>query len=233
MLVLELLKEEKYLAQVTLETVRSNPRVRVFMEKADKNLAVLGFTEHSYRHTSLVAERARTILQELSCPPRETELAAIAGFLHDIGNVVSRRGHDRIGAIIAMNILRDLGMPDEEVAEVVAAVGNHDEEEGNVVSCISAALVLADKSDVHRSRVRNKDVATFDIHDRVNYAVEDSSLSVWGADRVITLDLKIDTQISQVMEYFEIFLSRMVMCRRAASFLGARFSLIINEAELL
>lgn len=218
---------------VTLDTVRKCPRVRIFIEKANNHLGVLGYTEHSYRHTNLVADRARTILLKLNYPRREAELAAIAGFLHDIGNVMGRQGHAQMGAMIAMTILEKLGMPDEEIAEVVAAIGNHDEENGNVINSISAALVLADKTDVHRSRVRNKDFSTFDIHDRVNYAVEDSMLLVDGLERIITLNLKIDTKISQVMEYFEIFLTRMVMCRRAASFLGARFSLIINEAELL
>ncbi|HOB87009.1 MAG TPA: HD domain-containing protein [Bacillota bacterium] len=218
---------------VTLEQVEKHPMVRVFIEKANEHLAVLGFTEHEFRHCRLVANRARKVLQELDGASREAELAAIAGYLHDIGNVMGRREHDVAGAMIAMQILRELGMPLEEVAEIIAAIGNHDEDEGQVVNRVSAALILADKSDVHRGRVRNPDFATFDIHDRVNYAVESSMLEVDPARRVITLSLQIDTAISQVMEYFEIFLTRMVMCRRAATFLRARFALIINDAELL
>lgn len=218
---------------VTLEQVKNHPVVRVFIEKADHNLGVLGYTEHGFRHSETVASVARCILNGLNYPPREVELAAIAAYLHDIGNVMGRLDHDIAGALIAMQLLQELKMPLEEMAEITAAIGNHDEEEGQVVSRVTAALILADKSDVHRSRVRNTDFATFDIHDRVNYAVESSSLQVESGQRVITLALKIDTSISQVMEYFEIFLSRMLMCRRAAAFLQTRFSLVINGAVLL
>lgn len=170
---------------------------------------------------------------DLGFDEREAELAGIAGYLHDIGNIMGRREHDVSGSLMAFSILQEMGMPIEEAADVAAAIGNHDEEEGHVVNRITAALVLADKSDVHRSRVRNRDVSTFDIHDRVNYAAEESKLTIDPENKVITLNLRIDTSISQVMEYFEIFLSRMVMCRRAASFLGARFALIINDVDLL
>ncbi len=219
-------------ARVTLEEVSSDPRVSTFIQKANDNLGVLGYTEHGFRHTELVARVARSVLTELNFPPREAELAAIAGYLHDIGNVVGRKTHCQAGAQIALDILKDMGMPLEEIADIIAAVGNHDEEEGQVVNRVSAALILADKSDVHRSRVRNPDFSTFDIHDRVNYAVESSQLHV-NENRKVALELKIDTEISQVMEYFEIFLTRMIMCRRAANYLEARFALIINGAQLL
>lgn len=169
----------------------------------------------------------------LSYSEREAELAAIAGYLHDIGNVIGRAAHDKTGAVIALGILEELRMPGEEIAEIISAIGNHDELEGRSVNRVAAALIIADKSDVHRSRVRNPDVVAFDIHDRVNYAVEHTLLEIVPETRVITLRLTIDTRISQVMEYFEIFLTRMVMCRRAASFLEASFSLVINDVVLL
>ncbi len=218
---------------VTLALIQDNIKVKTFIQKADDNLGALGYTEHGFRHCRLTGRAARRVIVELDGDSREAELAGIAGFLHDIGNVMGRREHDVAGAIMAMQILQELNMPLEEVADIAAAIGNHDEEEGRVVNKITAALILADKSDVHRSRVRNRDIATFDIHDRVNYAVEESRLNIDSEDRVITLALKIDTSISQVMEYFEIFLTRMVMCRRAAAFMDARFSLTINEVTLL
>ncbi len=218
---------------VTLAMIQENVKVKTFIQKADDNLGALGYTEHGFRHCRLTGRAARRVIVELDGDSREAELAGIAGFLHDIGNVMGRREHDVAGAIMAMQILQELNMPLEEVADIAAAIGNHDEEEGRVVNKITAALILADKSDVHRSRVRNRDIATFDIHDRVNYAVEESRLNIDSEGRVITLALKIDTSISQVMEYFEIFLTRMVMCRRAAAFMDARFSLTINEVTLL
>lgn len=221
------------MSAVTLEQVRNHPMVRTFIEKANVHLGVIGYTEHGFRHSELVSATAARVLQELNGHSREAELAAIAGYLHDIGNVMGRTDHDISGGLIALQVLRELGMPLEEVSDVIAAVGNHDEVEGVVVNRVAAALILADKSDVHRSRVRNPDFAAFDIHDRVNYAVENSSLEINPEPRVVTLSLKIDTAISQVMEYFEIFLTRMILCRRAASFLRARFALIINDAELL
>jgi uncharacterized protein len=218
---------------VTLAMIQENTKVKTLIQKADDNLGALGYTEHGFRHCRLTGRAAQRVIVELDGDSREAELAGIAGYLHDIGNVMGRREHDVAGAIMAMQILQELNMPLEEVADIAAAIGNHDEEEGRVVNKITAALILADKSDVHRSRVRNRDIATFDIHDRVNYAVEESRLNIDSQDRVITLALKIDTSISQVMEYFEIFLTRMVMCRRAAAFLNARFSLTINEVTLL
>ncbi len=218
---------------IGLKDIQDNIQVKTLIQKADDNLGTLGYTEHGFRHCRLTGKAAKRVILELGGDEREAELAGIAGFMHDIGNVMGRREHDVAGAVMALRILQEMGMPLEEAADVAAAIGNHDEEEGRVVNKITAALILADKSDVHRSRVRNRDIATFDIHDRVNYAVEESRLNIDPDTRTITLFLRIDTSISQVMEYFEIFLSRMVMCRRAASFLDARFALIINEVDLL
>jgi len=219
--------------RVTLEKVRKDPETKAFVKKADENLEKLGYTEHSTRHAGLVAHIAENILLRLGHPKREAELAAIAGYLHDIGNVVTRLDHGIASALIAREILEQLGMPVDEYTEVMAAVGNHEEEYGEPVSSIAAALILGDKSDVHKSRVRNLDPQTFDIHDRVNFASQKSFVAVNAQSRTITLLLEIDTSVSQVMEYFEIFLSRMVMCRRAASFLGCDFNLVINGTRLL
>ncbi|NMB41238.1 MAG: HD domain-containing protein [Firmicutes bacterium] len=219
--------------QLTYDEVKSNPTVITYVRKANENLGAIGFTEHGFRHTDLVATTARRILLELGYSTREAELAAIAGCLHDIGNLIERQHHGITGALIAMNILKDMGMEEKEIADVAAAIGNHDEQYGQPVSNISAALILADKADVHRTRVRNRDFANFDIHDRVNYAAEESDLKLDPEKRIITLELKIDPQISRVMEYFEIFLSRMIICRRAADVLDSRFALIINENQLL
>ena len=221
------------MSRVTLEDIQKSPQITAFIRKANDNLGVLGYTEHGFRHIELVANLAYNILSKLGFSLREAELSAIAGYLHDIGNMVGRSNHYYTGALIAFQLLKEMQLPDEELAEVVTAIGNHDEEDGKCVSTISASLILADKSDVHRNRVRNMDFSTFDIHDRVNYAVKSSRLDIDSETRMITLDLKIDTEISQVMEYFEIFLMRMMMCRRAAEFLQGRFSLIINEARLL
>lgn len=218
---------------VTLAMVQENLHVKTLIQKADDNLGVLGYTEHGFRHCRLTGKAARRVILELDGDAREAELAGIAGFLHDIGNVMGRREHDVAGAIMAMQLLQEMGMLLEEVVDISAAIGNHDEEEGRVVNRVTAALILADKSDVHRSRVRNRDFATFDIHDRVNYAVEESRLNIDPENRIITLALTIDTSMSQVMEYFEIFLTRMIMCRRVAAFLETRFALAINDVDLL
>ncbi len=219
--------------QVVLEDVENHPLVIAYIRRADDNLGALGYTEHGFRHTDMVANTSFRIISQLGYSVREAELAAIAGYLHDIGNVIERTHHYSIGALIAMNILRELGMLESEIAEIASAIGNHDEQSGYPVSIISAATILADKSDVHRTRVRNLDHTRFDIHDRVNYAVENSTLKLDPEKRVITLKIKIDTGLSHVMEYFEIFLTRMVQCRRAANLLEARFSLVINETQLL
>lgn len=219
--------------KVTLADVKANPLIDAYIRKADEHLAAIGFTEHGYRHVELVASIAKNVLRRLGFSQREAELAEIAGYTHDIGNAVSRIGHETAGAVLLAPILTQLGMQPDEVAIVCGAVGNHGETTGNPVNNVSAALILADKSDVHRTRVRNPDAATFDIHDRVNYAVVHSFLNVDSPSRKITLELTIETEICPVMDYFEIFLTRMLMCRRAAEFLGCTFHLNINGAALL
>ncbi|MEW6181798.1 MAG: HD domain-containing protein [Bacillota bacterium] len=218
---------------ITLQEVKKDPTVETFIRKGNQFLGEMGYTEHSFRHVNLVATIARNILERLNFPEREVELAAVAGYMHDIGNVVSRNDHGISGAVIAYRILSIMGMPPEEVAIVISAIANHEEQYGQPVNNVAAALILADKSDVHRSRVRNPDLSTFDIHDRVNYAAEHSFLWVNEERRAITLELTIDIEICPVMEYFEIFLSRMTLCRRAAKFLNATFELMINGAKLL
>ncbi len=218
---------------ITLETIKQDAEVQAYITGGDEVLGAMGYTEHGQRHASLVSSIARNILERLDFPARECELAAIAGYLHDIGNVVSRHDHEQIGALVAMRILGRLGMPPAETARVVAAIGNHGEDIGEAVNNIAAALFLADKSDVHRSRVRNPEMAAFDIHDRVNYAAEHSFVRVDEKRKAVTLELKIDTKISPVMDYFEIFLARMILCRRAARFLGCEFELAINGVRLL
>lgn len=218
---------------ITVKDVRENVEVRNFLEISEKQIKVLGYTDHSFRHVGIVSKTAGDLLEELGYESREVELSRIAGFLHDIGNAINRVDHAHSGAIMAYQILTKMGMDIREAAEIMLAIGNHDENTGTAVSNISAALILADKSDVHRGRVNNKDFATFDIHDRVNYAVDDSHVQVNKEDKTATLELHIDTKICPVMDYFEIFLLRMTMCRRAAEFLGLKFQLIINESRLL
>ena len=218
---------------ITLEDIKLNPVVDSFIRKGNQFLGTMGFTDHSHRHITLVSGIARNIVQKLGYSERESELAAIAGYLHDIGNVVSRNDHGISGAMIVYPILSGMGMDPDEMAIVLSAIANHEEQYGQPVNIVAAALILADKSDVHRSRVRNTDFATFDIHDRVNYAAEKASVWVDTDRRVITMDLTIDIEICPVMEYFEIFLTRMILCRRAAAFLGCSFELIINGSKLL
>ena len=218
---------------VALGDVKKNPVIDSFIRKGNEYLGAMGYTEHSYRHLNLVSSIAKNILARLGYDSREAELASIAGYLHDLGNVVSRNNHGNSGATICCPILLQMGMPPDEVAMVISAIGNHEEEYGHPVNNVAAALILADKSDVHRSRVRNQDFATFDLHDRVNYAVEHSFLWVDNERRAITMDLTIDIEICPVMEYFEIFLTRMVLCRRAAVFLNSNFELVVNGSKLL
>jgi uncharacterized protein len=218
---------------VKLDDVRRDPEVVALIAKADHNLDILGYTEHAERHATMVATTARTLLLDLRRPKRTAELAAVAGYLHDIGNAVTRLDHGIGAALIARDVLRRLGMSIDEYTDVMAAIGNHEEEYGEPISDISAAVILADKSDVHKSRVRNPDPLTFDMHDRVNLASQRADVTVDAEAATITLELEIDTSICQVMDYFEIFLSRMVMCRRAATFLGCQFSLNINGTRLL
>lgn len=218
---------------VTLEDIKASPEVVAYLKKADEHMAAVGYTEHGQRHASLTANIAYNIIERLGFPKRDAELAAIAGYLHDIGNVIGRYDHGEVSAMMAHSILKEMGMEPLEVATIVGAIGNHEEEKGDPVNIIAAGLILADKSDVHRSRVRNPNMITFDIHDRVNYAAKKSFVRVEEGDKTITLELTIDTDISKVMEYFEIFLSRMIMCQRAAKFLGCNFRLVINDVRLL
>ncbi|MDD4334528.1 MAG: HD domain-containing protein [Desulfotomaculaceae bacterium] len=218
---------------ITLEDIKKDPVIDAFIRKGNKYLSVMGFTEHSYRHVSLVSSIARNIMERLGYSERQAELAAISGYIHDIGNVANRNDHGITGAVMAYTILMQMGMHPDEIATIISAIANHEEQYGHAVNSVAAALIIADKSDVHRSRVRNPDFATFDIHDRVNYAVEHSFLWVADDKRTITMELTIDIDICPVMEYFEIFLSRMMMCRRASNFLKCKFELVINGAKLL
>ncbi len=218
---------------ITLDEVKKNVEVNTLLKLAQKQLEVRGFTEHSFRHVGRTSKTAGAILKKLGYEPREVELAKIAGYLHDIGNAINREDHAHTGAYMAYRILTGMGMDYEEAGEIMQAIGNHDEASGTAVSNISAALILADKSDVHRSRVTNPDITTFDIHDRVNYAVVKSELLVDVEHPKTILQLEIDTVICPVMDYFEIFLDRMKMNRRAAEFLGLKFELIINHNQLL
>lgn len=218
---------------ITLEAIKQNSVVDTLIRVGNENLGVMGFTEHGFRHLNLVSNISFNVLRLLELPSRDAELAAIAGYIHDIGNVVNRKGHHHSGAILAYYILDDMKMPPDEIFTVIAAIGNHDEQTGQPVSSVAAALILADKSDVHRTRVRNRNYSGFDIHDRVNYAAERSFLRVDAETKHIELELDIDSSISPVMDYFEIFLTRMLMCRRAAGFLECTFGLEINGKKLV
>jgi len=218
---------------ITIHSLVKNNEINTLIKAAEKHLDANGYTEHSYRHIGLTAKNASNILRELNKDERVIELTEIAGFLHDIGNSVNRIDHAHSGAIMAYRILTEMGMPVNEAAEVMLAVANHDENSGIPVSDISAALILADKSDVHRSRVKNKDFSKFDIHDRVNYAVVKSEIFIKAEEKKAVLELEIDTEICPVMDYFEIFLSRMTMNRKAAEYLGLNFELIVNGSKLL
>ena len=219
--------------QITFQSIKENEDIREYIRRADRNLAEMGYTKHSFGHVTKVAEGAAEILGVLGYDDRTIELARIAGFMHDIGNVVNRSDHAQSGAIMAFQILTGLGMSAKEVAYVVSAIGHHDEGTAFPVNAIAAAVILADKSDVRRSRVRNKEIATFDIHDRVNYSVTKAELKINESKTLIKLKLHIDTRYGSVMDYFEIFLNRMTLCRRAAETLGLQFKLIINEQQLV
>ena len=218
---------------ITYEMIKNSPVVRTYIEEADKSLGALGYTEHSFAHVSKCAECTAYILDSIGSDPHTVELAKIAAYLHDIGNLVNRIEHSQSGAVMAFRILDNMGMPAEDIAAVVTAIGNHDEGTGVPVNDVAAALILADKSDVRRSRVRNSDFSTFDIHDRVNYSVEDSELVINAESKEILLRLKIDTNISSIMNYFEIFLERMLLCSRAADKLGLDFKLNINGQQFI
>jgi metal-dependent HD superfamily phosphatase/phosphodiesterase len=218
---------------VTLEEIKKNPKVQLLIKKTDQVLEVIGYTEHGQRHASLAANIAYNIMTRLGRQERDAHLASIAAYLHDIGNIINRDYHAQTGAIIAYQTLSEMNMAEEDIMEIVSAIGNHDEKDGQPISDICAAVILADKSDVHRSRVRTLDMIGQDIHDRVNYASKNSFLRVDAEKKVISLEIAIDTSISQVMEYFEIFLSRMIVCRKAAEFLKMKFELEINGNRLL
>ena len=217
---------------VTYEKIRKNKAIKTYIKAADESLVALGYTEHSFAHVGKVAEDAAKILIATSHDDHTVELARIAGYMHDIGNLVNRSEHSQSGAVMAFRILDNMNMPPEDIATVVTAIGNHDEGTGVPVNDVSAALILADKADVRRSRVRNSDFSTFDIHDRVNYSVDSSSLVIEDG-KIARLNIKIDTDKAPLMEYFEIFLERMLLCRRAAEKLGLSFKLTINDQNFI
>ena len=219
--------------RVTYQSLRSDPEILTLIQMADKYLETIGYTDHGLSHITRVSQNASRILNDLGLPRREAELAAVAGMLHDIGNLVHREDHPQSSALMAFTLLRERAMPVAEIAVVVGAIANHDEGIGEPVSNPCAALIIADKSDVARSRVRNPRMINFDIHDRVNYAAQSAELTVDSRQHLITLTLEIDTRISQVMEYFEIFMSRMRISRKAANFLNCDFQLIINNTQVL
>lgn len=216
---------------ITFDEIKNNEEIKTYITEADKSLIALGYTEHSFAHVTKVANDAAYILEKLNYPEHDIELAKIAGYMHDIGNLVNRVDHSQSGAIMAFRILDHMNMDPKDIALIVSAIGNHDEGSGVAVNHIAAALIIADKSDVRRSRVRNQNSDKFDIHDRVNYSVVDSKLSI--NDNKITLSLQIDTEISPVLEYFEIFLNRMLMCKNAALKLNLEFKLYINNQQLM
>lgn len=218
---------------LTFEDLKHNTDINTYIEAADRSLAVLGYTEHSFAHVTKVAETAKYILSTLGFDEHKIELARIAAYLHDIGNLVNRIEHSQSGAVMAFRILDNLDMDAADIASVVTAIGNHDEGTGCPVDEVSAALILADKSDVRRSRVRNCDKSTFDIHDRVNYSVKSSSLKINDDKTTIRLRLYVDTRYGSIMDYFEIFMERMILCRKAAEKLGLSFKLVINDQQLV
>ena len=218
---------------LTYEMVSKSKTIRTYITRADESLGALGFTEHSFSHVIHVAKTAGYIMQTMGYNERTVELARIAGYLHDIGNLVNRKDHSQSGAVMAWSILNDMDCDPAEIATIVTAIGNHDEGTGVPVNPVAAALILADKADVRRSRVRNKDESTFDIHDRVNYSVQESSMTINDEKNQVTLELKVDTKYGSVMDYCEIFMGRMILCRKAADTLGLAFKLIINGQHLI
>ncbi len=218
---------------MTFHEIAKNETIRAYIQRADESLLALGFTEHSFSHVTHVAQTVKYILQTLDFDAHTVEIAQIAGYLHDIGNLVNRVEHSQSGAVMAFQILNGMGFAAEDVATIVTAIGNHDEGTGVPVNAVAAALILADKADVRRSRVRNRDISKFDIHDRVNYSVTRSCLEIDEAHTNVVLTLDVDTNFGSVMDYFEIFMQRMIMCRKAAETLGLRFQLIINNQQVL
>ncbi|GIV10287.1 MAG: phosphohydrolase [Fimbriimonadales bacterium] len=220
------------MALITLDDVRNNETVRTYIQMANQMLYAMGYTEHGLRHAGLVANNARRLCLKLGYTERQAELAAVAGFMHDIGNVINRDHHAQTGAMIAFQLLTQMGMPPDEIAIIISAIGNHEETTGFPVNYAASTVILADKSDVHFSRVQNPNQGAFDIHDRVNFATQRSRLRVMPKERLIELNLEIDTSVASLMEYFEIFLDRMVMCRRAADALECQFHLMVNSAPI-
>ncbi|MCD2493217.1 HD domain-containing protein [Lacrimispora sp. NSJ-141] len=219
--------------EITYKSLKESKKIKAYIEQGDAVLGALGFTEHSEKHAVKTAETAGKILKELGCEKRTAELARIAGYLHDIGNCVNRNDHAHSGALMAFQLLREQGMNAGETAVVVSAIGEHDEHTGTAVDAVSAALILADKTDVRRNRVRNKIKETFDKHDRVNYAAKSSKLMIQAEKKVITLNIELDESMCSMMDYFEIFLQRMLMCRRAAEMLGMRFKMTANGSKIV
>ncbi len=218
---------------ITFKEIKKNQHIKTYIQKADESLMALGYTEHSFAHVGIVAEVARYILSTMGYPERTIELAQIAGYMHDIGNVINRVDHAQSGAVMAFRILDRIGVDPEEIATIISAIGNHDESTAVPVNEVAAALILADKTDVRFTRVRNRDLASFDIHDRVNYAVKESKTVINEEKTKISLNLTIDTEFSSVMDYFEIFLERMILCKKAADKLNLRFQLVINGQKVL
>ena len=218
---------------MTYEEIKNNEAINTYIRCADESLTALGYTEHSFAHVTVVAQTAGYILETLGYDAHVVELGKIAGYMHDLGNLVNRIDHSQSGAVMAFRILDKLQMPPKDLATIVTAIGNHDEGTGVPVNPIAAALILADKSDVRRSRVRNSDISSFDIHDRVNYSVKKSQLKINEERTLIKLKMSIDTRYGSVMDYFEIFMNRMVLCRQAAERLGLQFKLMINEQQLV
>lgn len=219
--------------EITLGDIIDDPKIKAYINEGDRSLSVLGYTEHGAKHSRIVADRARKIMLSLGYKERRAELAAVAGYLHDIGNAISRIYHEQVGAALSTRILEDVGMDPVEVAAIASAIGNDYDEAAEPVSAVSAAVILADKSDARRDRVRNPSNITFDIHDRVNYAAESADVYVDREKKQITLELKIDPSIAKVMEYFEIFAGRMALCRKAVRYLGCNFELVINDVKML
>lgn len=224
--------ERKTENQVTYQTIRQNEEINALIEKGNEVLKVLGYTEHSRKHAAIVAEHAAEILTKTGATQQEVELAKIAGYMHDIGNSINRHDHDQSGAVLAYQILKGLGMPLQDILVIMTAIGNHDEKTGIAVDKVSAALILADKTDVRRNRVQNPVPSSFDIHDRVNYAALSATLEIQTEEKVILMRLELDDAMCSVMDYFEIFLQRMVMCKRASETLGYRFKLVANGSKL-
>lgn len=218
---------------MTYEEIKKNPEINAFIKKGNDNLGALGYTDHSAAHTALVAERAAWILEQFGKSEHEIELAKIAGYMHDIGNAVNRKNHAEYGAILANEILRSTDMPFEDKVQIVSTIGAHDESTGGAVDAISAAVIIADKTDVRRNRVRAQDMSSFDIHDRVNYAVTETDLKIDVESGIISFELTVDENICGMFDYFEIFLGRMMMCRKAAEVLGARFTMSVNGNKVL